>query len=196
MFGLDWSSLVMSYQVILRFLAWLFFTEVLTITFTIIFNSVYISTFNALCTSVAVNMQGFVLKVFMHHKIIYILIHSNQMTEDVPLVEFMCLVSACMQGESYRRWLRSLLLCLGNHSWVLITFLVCWLTTRRLADTTVPGNTHTTVPGNTLFRKLLILALFESCGGLFTGVFSTVTLRYTITYHANTSHHDQNKRQH
>ena len=66
------------------------------------------------------------------------------MIEDVPLLEFMCLVSACMQGESYWRWLRSLL-CLCDLSWVLITFLVCWFTSRRLA--------HTTVPGNTLFRE-------------------------------------------
>ena len=31
--------------------------------------------------------------------------------EDVPLVEFMYLVFTCMPGESYCRWLRSLLLC-------------------------------------------------------------------------------------
>ena len=33
-------------------------------------------------------------------------------TEAVPLVEFMYLVFMCMPGESYRRQLRSLLLCL------------------------------------------------------------------------------------
>ena len=32
--------------------------------------------------------------------------------EDVPLVEFMCLIFTRMPGESYRRRLRSLLLCL------------------------------------------------------------------------------------
>ena len=32
--------------------------------------------------------------------------------EDVSLVEFMYLVFTCMQGESYHRQLRSLLLCL------------------------------------------------------------------------------------
>ena len=31
------------------------------------------------------------------------------MAEDVPLVEFMYLVFTRMPGESYRRWLRSLL---------------------------------------------------------------------------------------
>ena len=34
------------------------------------------------------------------------------MIEDVPLVEFMCLVSTRMPGESNGRRLRSLLLCL------------------------------------------------------------------------------------
>ena len=38
--------------------------------------------------------------------------------EDVPLVEFMCLVFTRMPGESYRRRLRSLLLCLCDVFWV------------------------------------------------------------------------------
>ena len=48
-------------------------------------------------------------------------------TDDVPLVEFMYLVFTCMPGESYCRWLRSLLyLCYAF--WVLINSLVCYFT--------------------------------------------------------------------
>ena len=45
--------------------------------------------------------------------------------EDVPLVEFMHLVFARMPGESYRRRLRSLLLCESYVFRVLINSLVC-----------------------------------------------------------------------
>ena len=47
--------------------------------------------------------------------------------EDVPLVEFMYFVFTRMPGESYCRWLRSLLLYLCYIFWVLINSLVCWL---------------------------------------------------------------------
>ena len=46
--------------------------------------------------------------------------------EDVPLVEFMYLVFTRMQGESYRRQLRSLLLCLCDVFRALINSLVSW----------------------------------------------------------------------
>ena len=46
--------------------------------------------------------------------------------EDVPLVEFMSLVFTHMPVESYRRWLRSLLLSLCYVFWVLINSLVWW----------------------------------------------------------------------
>ena len=45
--------------------------------------------------------------------------------EDVPLVEFMYLVLTRMPGESYRRRLRSLLLCLCDVFQTLINSLVC-----------------------------------------------------------------------
>ena len=45
--------------------------------------------------------------------------------EDVPLVEFMCLVFTRMPGESYRRRLTSLLLCLCDVFRALISSLVC-----------------------------------------------------------------------
>ena len=44
-------------------------------------------------------------------------------SEDVPLVGFMCLVYTCMAGESYCRWLWSLLLCLCGVFWALINSL-------------------------------------------------------------------------
>ena len=48
--------------------------------------------------------------------------------DDVPPVEFMYLLFTCMPGESYRMWLRSLLLylCQAFWIWVLINCLVCW----------------------------------------------------------------------
>ena len=39
---------------------------------------------------------------------------------------FMYLVFTCMPGESYHRWLRSLLLFLGYVFWVVVNSLVCW----------------------------------------------------------------------
>ena len=45
--------------------------------------------------------------------------------EDVPLVEFMYLVFTRMPGESHRRRLRSLLLCLCDVFRALINSLVC-----------------------------------------------------------------------
>ena len=45
--------------------------------------------------------------------------------EDVPLVEFMYLAFTCMPGESYHRWLGSLLR-LFDVFQVQINFLVCW----------------------------------------------------------------------
>ena len=46
--------------------------------------------------------------------------------EEVPLVEFMYLAFTRMPGESYRRWLRSLLLYLCDVFRALIISLVCW----------------------------------------------------------------------
>ena len=46
--------------------------------------------------------------------------------EDVPLVKFMYPVFTRIPGESYHRWLRSLLLCLCDVFQVLINSLVCW----------------------------------------------------------------------
>ena len=46
--------------------------------------------------------------------------------EDVPLEEFMCLVFTRMPGESYRRRLRSSLLCACDDFRVLINSLVCY----------------------------------------------------------------------
>ena len=53
--------------------------------------------------------------------------------EDVPLVEFMYLVFTRMPGESYRRRLRSLLLCLCDVFRTLINSLVCWFYTNALS---------------------------------------------------------------
>ena len=47
----------------------------------------------------------------------------------LPLVEFMYLVFIWMPGESYRRPLRSLLLCLYDVLQALINSLVCWYIT-------------------------------------------------------------------
>ena len=49
-----------------------------------------------------------------------------------PLVEFMHLVFTCMPGESYGRWLLSLLLCLCDIFQVLINSLVPWFCTSTL----------------------------------------------------------------
>ena len=49
--------------------------------------------------------------------------------EDVLLVKLMYLVFTRMPGESYRRWLRSLLLCLCYVFRALINSLVCWFCT-------------------------------------------------------------------
>ena len=49
---------------------------------------------------------------------------------DVPLVEFMSLVFTPMPGESYHRWLRSLLF-LCYVFWVLIHPLVCWFYSKK-----------------------------------------------------------------
>ena len=54
-------------------------------------------------------------------------------TDDVPLVEFMCLVFTRMPGESYRRRLRSLFLCLCDVFRALINSLVCWFCTSALS---------------------------------------------------------------
>ena len=51
---------------------------------------------------------------------------QNDETEDVPLVEFMYRVFTRMPGESYRRRLRSLLLCLCCMFGALINPFVCW----------------------------------------------------------------------
>ena len=56
--------------------------------------------------------------------------------EGVPLVEFMYLVFTRIPGESYRRWLRSLLLCVCDVFRALINSLVyccCWLVIPLLA---------------------------------------------------------------
>ena len=44
----------------------------------------------------------------------------------VPLVEFMYLVFTSLTGESYHRWLRSLLLCLCGDFRMLINSVMCW----------------------------------------------------------------------
>ena len=51
---------------------------------------------------------------------------SDLLSEDVLLVEFMYLVFTCMPGESYCRWLMSLMLCLCDVFWALVNSLVCW----------------------------------------------------------------------
>ena len=50
---------------------------------------------------------------------------------DVPM-EFMYFVFTRMPGESYRRWLRSLLLCLCDVFRALMNSLVCWFYTDAL----------------------------------------------------------------
>ena len=61
------------------------------------------------------------------YEIIIITVNITNITvlEDVPLVEFMYLVFTRMPGESYRRRLRSLLLCLCYVFRALINSLVC-----------------------------------------------------------------------
>ena len=49
-------------------------------------------------------------------------------TPPVPLLLFVYLVFTCMPGESYHRWLRSLL-CLCDSFWALINSLICWFYT-------------------------------------------------------------------
>ena len=49
--------------------------------------------------------------------------------QDIPLVEFMYLIFTRMPSESYRRQLKSLLLCLCDVFRVLINSLVCWFST-------------------------------------------------------------------
>ena len=51
--------------------------------------------------------------------------HNNKDLKHVPLVDVMYLVFTHMPGESYRRLLRSLLLCLCDVFPVLIKSLVC-----------------------------------------------------------------------
>ena len=51
----------------------------------------------------------------------------NLRLQDVPLAELMYLVFSRMPGESYWRWLKSLLLCLCDVFWALINSLVLWL---------------------------------------------------------------------
>ena len=51
--------------------------------------------------------------------------YISQRFEDVPLVEFTYLVFTRMSGESYRRRLRSLLLCLCYVFRALVNSLVC-----------------------------------------------------------------------
>ena len=60
--------------------------------------------------------------------------HNNKdpSREDLPMVEFMYLVFTCMQGESYRMRLRSLLLCSCDVFRALINSIVCWLCTSAL----------------------------------------------------------------
>ena len=54
------------------------------------------------------------------------LISAQNTYEDVPLVEFMYLVFTHKPGESYCRWLRSLLLYLCYIFCTMINSLVCW----------------------------------------------------------------------
>ena len=57
--------------------------------------------------------------------------------EDVPLVEFMCLIFTRMPGWIYCRWLWSLLLCLYIF-WALINCLMCWLSRKVFTDLFTP----------------------------------------------------------
>ena len=72
--------------------------------------------------------------------------------EDVPLVEFMYLVFTRMQGESYRRQLRSLLLCFCDVFRALINSLVSWCSNNFLETgggglaLFGTGNLHTWAP--------------------------------------------------
>ena len=65
------------------------------------------------------NMESFILSLFIF----------SVWKHWVPLVDFMSLVFTCMPGESYCRWLRSLLLYLCYIFQVLINALVCWFCT-------------------------------------------------------------------
>ena len=59
----------------------------------------------------------------------HLLRQKRYLLDDVPLVEFMSLVFTHMPGDSYCRWLRSLLLCLCHVFRSLINSLVCWFCT-------------------------------------------------------------------
>ena len=52
-------------------------------------------------------------------------IYATGDIEDIPLVEFMYLVFTRILGESYRRRLTSLLMCLCDVFRALINFIVC-----------------------------------------------------------------------
>ena len=104
----------------------------------------------ALCVSGSVNMRGPVWKFFCT---LYINSHSfmmgikrkkrigrkvihwtsaclpfpffHRVKKQQPLVEFTYRIFTCMPGESYSRWLRSLLLCLCDAFQLLINSFVC-----------------------------------------------------------------------
>ena len=71
-------------------------------------------------------------------------INSTIYIQDVPLVEFMYLVFTHLPGESYRRWLGSLLLC--DIFWAQLNSLVCWFcrSTLGLVPFQTCANTYST----------------------------------------------------
>ena len=58
--------------------------------------------------------------------------HENNNKEDEPVVEFMSFVFTGMPGKSYRRRLRSLLLCLCDVFLAQINSIVCWFSLYRV----------------------------------------------------------------
>ena len=66
--------------------------------------------------------------------------------QDAPLVEFMDLVFTYMQGESYRRRLRSLLLYLCYVFRALINPLVCWFCTSAMGLVLLQIHRHMVLP--------------------------------------------------
>ena len=85
--------------------------------------------------------------------------------EDVPLVEFMCLVFTRMPGESYRRRLGSLLLYLCYVFWALINSHVCWYWLVRFGR--CPDDTPPCGRSQLLGVKRTPLSFVVSAGDLF-----------------------------
>ena len=85
------------------------------------------------------------------------LIGMRVYTEDIPLVELMYFVFTRMPGESYRRRLRSLLLCFCDVFPALNNSLVCWLLTEFVLEGTPDISLSLSL---SLSLLLLLLLLF------------------------------------